>query len=585
MKILPYIIGLILLTNVFACQQETIYPLAMQQAESLMNTRPDSALYLLQGMADSVSTLPEETQRYYHLLTIQAKDKQYITHTSDSLINSIVSFYEDCDDNDRLMMAYYYQGSVYRDMNDAPRALKVFQQVVDLDIPNYDLLAKAYNQMGTLFMYQGLYDEVIRVNKKAIELYLSQGKKNNISYSQRDIARMYDAKNMPDSVLFYYKEACNTALANKDTARYYGILGELGGYYYEIGKTDLTKQILRFVEQQPLLHNKTHIYTRLGDLYKDDNQLDSASYYYSKNLSQSNIRNIYYAYRGLYEIEKQKTNYKQAQEYIDKALLLKDSIELITKTEDVAKINALYNYQHIEDENYKLNSEKEKLKYRNLMLLFISMSGALGSIILIFIYKEKKRKELDTEKELRKIVEENYSRSQEAINNNLQKMAILKVQLEKAVNEKDALIAKHLQLEQKQLQTRNEEIALLQEEHEKRISDFRRTTIYKEFKQAASDENIILTPTKCPDKWNELREAINIAYPDFFNRLNHLCLNLSSIEMEVCLLTKLGLQPKEISTIEKYSRQGITNIRTRIYKKLQKINAKYSSFDHFIEIL
>ena len=323
----------------------------------------------------------------------------------------------------------------------------------------------------------------------------------------------------------------------------------------------------------------------MGDLYKDDNQLDSASYYYSKNLSQSNIRNIYYAYRGLYEIEKQKTNYKQAQEYIDKALLLKDSIELITKTEDVAKINALYNYQHIEDENYKLNSEKEKLKYRNLMLLFISMSGALGSIILIFIYKEKKRKELDTEKELRKIVEENYSRSQEAINNNLQKMAILKVQLEKAVNEKDALIAKHLQLEQKQLQTRNEEIALLQEEHEKRISDFRRTTIYKEFKQAASDENIILTPTKCPDKWNELREAINIAYPDFFNRLNHLCLNLSSIEMEVCLLTKLGLQPKEISTIEKYSRQGITNIRTRIYKKLQKINAKYSNFDHFIEIL
>ena len=128
MKILPYIIGLILLANVFACQRETTYPLAMQQAESLMNTRPDSALYLLQNMADSVSTLPEETQIYYHLLTIQAKDKQYITHTSDSLINRIVSFYEEYNDNDRLMMAYYYQGRVYRDMSDAPRALKAFQR-------------------------------------------------------------------------------------------------------------------------------------------------------------------------------------------------------------------------------------------------------------------------------------------------------------------------------------------------------------------------------------------------------------------------------------------------------------------------
>ena len=95
MKILPYIIGLILLANVFSCQREATYPLAMQQAESLMNTRPDSALYLRQNMADSVSALPKEAQMYYHLLTIQAKDKQYITHTNDSLINSIVSFYED----------------------------------------------------------------------------------------------------------------------------------------------------------------------------------------------------------------------------------------------------------------------------------------------------------------------------------------------------------------------------------------------------------------------------------------------------------------------------------------------------------
>ena len=83
-----------------------------------MNAHPDSALQLLQSMADSFTILPEEAQMYYHLLTIQAKDKQYITHTSDSLINSIVSFYEDYGDKERLMMAYFYQGSVYRDMND-----------------------------------------------------------------------------------------------------------------------------------------------------------------------------------------------------------------------------------------------------------------------------------------------------------------------------------------------------------------------------------------------------------------------------------------------------------------------------------
>ena len=218
-----------------ACRHHTTYPLAMQQAEQLMNIRPDSALTFLQGMADTLAALPEETRMYHQLLTIQAKDKLYITHTSDSLINRIVSFYEEYGNSDRLMMAYFYQGSTYRDMNDAPRPLKAFQQAVDLNVPNYDLLAKTYNQMGTLFMYQGLHDEVIRVNRKAIETYLLLGKPNKISYAQRDIARMYDVKNMQDSALYFYKEACYTALKDGDSVKYYGILSELGGYYYSTG--------------------------------------------------------------------------------------------------------------------------------------------------------------------------------------------------------------------------------------------------------------------------------------------------------------------------------------------------------------
>ena len=244
MKLFFYISSLILLTCFSACKRSA-YPLAMQQAEELMNTRPDSALHILEGMADSLAMLSDEARMYYHLLTIQAKDKQYITHTDDSLINRIVSFYEDSGDKDRLMLAYFYQGSTYRDMNDAPRALKAFQQAVDLKVPNLDLLAKTYNQMGTLFMYQGLHDEVIRANRKAIELYLLQGKRNKISYFQRDIARMYDIKEEKDSALYYYKEACHTALMDGDSARYYGIWGELGGFYYKTGNIDEAKQILK----------------------------------------------------------------------------------------------------------------------------------------------------------------------------------------------------------------------------------------------------------------------------------------------------------------------------------------------------
>ena len=71
-----------------------LYPHSMRMAVGCMEHQPDSALILLQNMADSLEGLPEETRMYYQLLTIQAEDLQYIVHTDDSLITSLVQYYE-----------------------------------------------------------------------------------------------------------------------------------------------------------------------------------------------------------------------------------------------------------------------------------------------------------------------------------------------------------------------------------------------------------------------------------------------------------------------------------------------------------
>ena len=393
MKHLIYIL-LLFLASFTACGRHTVYPPAMQQAEALMNTRPDSALTLLEAMVDTLAMLPEETRMYHQLLTIQAKDKLYITHTSDSLINRIVAFYEAYGNSDRLMMAYFYQGSTYRDMNDAPRALKAFQQAVDLNVPSLDLLAKTYNQMGKLFMYQGLHDEVIRVNRKSIETYLLQGKRNKISYAQRDIARMYDMKNIPDSALFYYKEACRTALTDGDSAKYYGLLGELGGYYYKMEIMDTAKQILLSTKENDFIRNKTHIFTMLGHIYITENRLDSADYYYQKAAQTGNIRHTYNNFRHLFTLESQKGNHAKATEYVRRALTLKDSIDQMDKTEAIAKINALYNYQHYEAENARLKLSQEIHKNWILVLSIIILLTISALVCLNLNRQRKKERKL-----------------------------------------------------------------------------------------------------------------------------------------------------------------------------------------------
>ena len=174
MKKLIHILTIILSVSTFACQQYKDYPEAIQRAESCMDTHPDSALHYLSAYADSIGMQSEETRMYYHLLTHQAKDKLYMKPESDLLINRIVAFYDETDDKDKQMLAYYYQGSAYRDLNDAPRALKAFQQVLQLGegYPPCDLFARTYNQMGTLFAHQGLYDESLEANKKAAEQFI-----------------------------------------------------------------------------------------------------------------------------------------------------------------------------------------------------------------------------------------------------------------------------------------------------------------------------------------------------------------------------------------------------------------------------
>lgn len=65
---------------------------ALILADSLMHVCPDTALQLLQAILPD--TLPSAEQRaHYALLLTQAHDKNYLTHTSDSLILTAMRHY------------------------------------------------------------------------------------------------------------------------------------------------------------------------------------------------------------------------------------------------------------------------------------------------------------------------------------------------------------------------------------------------------------------------------------------------------------------------------------------------------------
>ena len=228
----------VLISAFYACDHRgKPYPATLSRIESLADTNPEEARPLLDRLRDSLSSFDEEQRMYYDLLDLKVNDKMYVRHTSDSLIKRITAFYETYGDRDKLLESYYYMGRVYRDLNDAPEALKYFQKALDVagDTRKYRLLSNVYSQMGTLYFYQNVYENAIRMHENAAQFELMERDSSDLPFVFRDIARVYDAINKNDSAVLYFQKAADMAKEIGAIRCCSGILTELGDLYREMG--------------------------------------------------------------------------------------------------------------------------------------------------------------------------------------------------------------------------------------------------------------------------------------------------------------------------------------------------------------
>ena len=567
-------IWLLSVIALMGCTGQTSYPEAMKQAESCMDAHPDSAFHLLSAYEDSINTLPEEAQMFYHLLTIQAKDKQYITHTSDSLINRIVSFYENYDDKERLMMAYYYQGSVYRDMKDAPRALKSFHQAIGAakEAKNLTLLGQTYGQMGTLFSYQELYDEALEAKQKALILYTQQNDSTRFPYLHRDIARIYSAKGKNDSALYYYEQAYQYAKDMKLSRQQNSILSELGCLHYISGDIETAKQLL--LQSLKGGRKMSNALYKLGLIYMQSEQTDSARYFLNASMIKGDIGIRCYAYLHLSELEPDKTQYFK---YLKKHEVLKDSLTAITQSERTGKLHLLYSFQRAEKDNDTLRLQNEQ-KQSQIYLLALSSLIALFVTFACFVYAKKKKLEVLIQAEkFRK-----HNALQQALNTanikkNEEQINQLEIDLRSLQSQKDTLHHQLLSTQKELLELTNKHFEAVQKKRKIQDTIFYDTVICKHFRQAEMGKVTI-----SGEDWDALRNTIEAYYPLFTRNLKDLCPSMSDREFKICLMIKATISVKGISNILKCDSTAISKTRKRLHAKITGTEGNSKDLDRIL---
>lgn len=182
-RVIPYtvlshvFITLISVIILVACKRH--YPVweQMDMAEGLMNTKPDSALAVLEGIPTS-DVKGKETSARYALLKSMALDKNCIDTTTFDVLQPAIDYYIKHGSPDEQLRTYYYQGRIYQNQGDYDSAMRSFMNACDLRqrVSDSLLLAHTLVAQGSLYLKQYKTSEFIHNNMEAAGLYGAIGR-------------------------------------------------------------------------------------------------------------------------------------------------------------------------------------------------------------------------------------------------------------------------------------------------------------------------------------------------------------------------------------------------------------------------
>lgn len=363
-----------------SCSSPSVKNPLLLCADSLMETCPDSALSILESITYP-QKMPRADRALYALLLTQARHKNYIALEDDSLIKTAVDYYGDKKKSLRAAKAHYYWGATYSEMGYTSFAVEEYLTAIRLMPVRNEFLAMIYDNLAECYERDELFDIAIGAYRQAYQIL--RGGSQQI-YPLRGIARMCLLQNKKDSALVYYQQALDCALVEQDSSLIGALYHDLAMAYSE--KKDYI-QADKYVSKAIMIQGQDAVNVCLSkaQIMLNLNKLDSASYFYSKNVDQLDIYGKAVYYDGMYQIAKKRGEWKTATENIDAYKILYDSIQFITDNEE---LNRLMDKHQLE-EHKRLLSEHTKMLIFSLITAFFLL---MIICVFCFMWNDRKRK-------------------------------------------------------------------------------------------------------------------------------------------------------------------------------------------------
>lgn len=487
---------------------------------------PLTALAMLDSLEMEVRESDEYTKAKYDLLRIRLNDKADIIPNSDIAIKELIPYFEAKGSTSEKQEVHFYAGSVYRDLQDTPRALANFFKSLDYssDETSCDsiMLRNTYSNLHYLYYRTQDYEDALVMAKK--EVSICQQLKCNMIIPLMHTGNAYVVLDSLQEAKKTFDKAYELILKSEDASKYQDNIFNLMWEYADIGEKEKARECRQQLKDVSPTYLPSMYCMALAVYYESTGANDSARVYCERVLDDgTDTENMYDAAKLLFKIYNNDADMANAYESANMYMQLSDSLDFGKRQELAATVSNQYKY------NLDLKREQEtiieKEHYKNILWVVIMLSAILacGAYAL---YTRRRNKHL----------QEILSLSSELL-----RLSEDEKQLREELSKKEQLLAERQEQNRTFMRLLNQtELETLAEE-----------TILNMKQSAIGKKHLKMSD------WKLLYKAVDELFPLFKDRMLKELGTFNEQQMQLCYLMRAGFNKQQIQNITNLSRVTI----------------------------
>ena len=493
------------------------------------------------------------------------------TFQQDSLMNILTAYFDKHGTANEKLLSHYLLGRCYACRNKVPEAMACYMKAIssadttrsDCD---YAQLARVCIQTAMLFHYQNLMAERLHYIDMSVYYALKAGDTICALTSLEQKADVYARRNMIDSVIFFSEYVAalyqkHGYLVNSAIALGCCVEELVGKKDYKRAKSYMDLYMSksgRFETNGNIKKGYESYYHTIGTYYLAVNKLDSAEFYFRKELDHGQgFYNQNAAAKGLALVYQQKHLPDSTAKYALYSYDMNDSAYAHMATNEAKQIESSYNYSRYQEQAMKEQQHAEQMKYR----LIISMAMIVVLVLLLYV------------------VINTFKNHQEQLLNQ-QKEAYL------------TLTNTRVELNELRLHQQENESLILQKERiiaerENEINQYKKVDMQKAAIRLLHDTKAckellklaIVGKQPCEMQWQALLQQINHLLPNFSQFMLSHQADLTPVKYHICLLTRLSINPSMIASMLDVSGAYVSKARKEMLRDLFGKEGSSKEFD------